>query len=240
MIHNDHLGTPQKMTDSTGAVVWAADYKPFGEATITVSTITNNLRGIGQYFDAEIGLLYNYFRNLNTTNGRYNEADPIGIQKGRNHLYIYVKNRPLRLVDPYGLFGAGGTGTTPFGHGDFPGSDYFDYNLEDNDPATGPFNDPERHFRDLSRSEADVNMAIAFCDKEAFERAMHRAQDYFSHYRHGYRYDPFSWNRCLGFGHLCPLINPTGADKNVDDWIDAARWTQEKLDSWKKMCGCRK
>ena len=45
--HNDHLGTPQKMTDASGTVVWSADYKPFGEATITVSTITNNLRGLG-------------------------------------------------------------------------------------------------------------------------------------------------------------------------------------------------
>jgi YD repeat-containing protein len=42
--HNDHLATPQKMTDSSGTVVWAADYKPFGEATVTISTITNNLR----------------------------------------------------------------------------------------------------------------------------------------------------------------------------------------------------
>ena len=35
--HNDHLATPQKMTDSSGTVVWAADYKPFGKATITVT-----------------------------------------------------------------------------------------------------------------------------------------------------------------------------------------------------------
>jgi uncharacterized protein RhaS with RHS repeats len=39
-----NLATPLKMTDSTGAVIWSADYKPFGKATITVSTITNNLR----------------------------------------------------------------------------------------------------------------------------------------------------------------------------------------------------
>ena len=30
--HNDHLGTPQKMTDASGTVVWSADYKPFGES----------------------------------------------------------------------------------------------------------------------------------------------------------------------------------------------------------------
>ena len=27
---NDHLGTPQKIMDGSGAVVWEADYKPFG------------------------------------------------------------------------------------------------------------------------------------------------------------------------------------------------------------------
>jgi YD repeat-containing protein len=34
--HNDHLGTPQKMTDASGTVVWAADYLPFGQADVTI------------------------------------------------------------------------------------------------------------------------------------------------------------------------------------------------------------
>ena len=113
MIHNDHLGTSQKMTDASGTVVWAADYKPFGEATITVSTITNNLRGIGQYFDVETGLLYNYFRDLNPAIGRYIEKDRIGLRGGIN-LYAHVRNNPLRYYDPYGLSSAtydSGTGT---------------------------------------------------------------------------------------------------------------------------------
>ncbi|WP_035217156.1 RHS domain-containing protein, partial [Desulfobulbus elongatus] len=53
--HTDHLGTPRKMTDSTGAVVWAADYQPFGRADLLVNTVENNLRFPGQYFDAETG-----------------------------------------------------------------------------------------------------------------------------------------------------------------------------------------
>jgi len=32
--HNDHLGTPQVMTDEMGQVVWKADYKPFGEGQL--------------------------------------------------------------------------------------------------------------------------------------------------------------------------------------------------------------
>jgi len=65
MIHTDHLGTPHKMTDANQAIVWSAYYKPFGTATITVSTITNNLRFPGQYYDAETELNYNFFRDYN-------------------------------------------------------------------------------------------------------------------------------------------------------------------------------
>ena len=102
--HNDHLGTPQKMTDATGQVVWAADYKPFGEATITVSTITNNLHFPGQYFDFETGLNYNYYRNYNATTGRYIEADPIGLSGGINN-YAYADSAPTAKTDPFGLYG---------------------------------------------------------------------------------------------------------------------------------------
>jgi RHS repeat-associated protein len=100
--HNDHLGTPQKITDSTGNVVWSADYKPFGEVTITVSTITNNLRFPGQYYDAETGLNYNYYRDYNPVIGKYIQADPLGLMAGAN-LYAYVGGSPINRTDPLGL-----------------------------------------------------------------------------------------------------------------------------------------
>ncbi len=110
------------MTDSTGTVVWAADYKPFGEATITVSTVTNNLRFPGEYSDAETGLHYNYISDHNPAVGRFIEADPIGIKKVKNHLYARVGNMPTRFVDPYGLetevtiWQPVGWGQSSFGH----------------------------------------------------------------------------------------------------------------------------
>jgi len=78
------------MTDSTGVVVWAATYEPFGKATITVEQITNNLRFPGQYFDAETGLCYNWNRDYNPQLGRYIESDPIGLKGGIN-LFAYAK-----------------------------------------------------------------------------------------------------------------------------------------------------
>jgi RHS repeat-associated protein len=100
--HNDHRGTPQVLTDSSGAVVWRATYDPFGQATVTVNTITNNLRDAGQYFDSETGLHYNWFRYYDPKVGRYISSDPIGLKGGLN-TYLYARANPLRYTDPLGL-----------------------------------------------------------------------------------------------------------------------------------------
>jgi len=101
--HNDHLGTPRKMTDSVGTVVWSADYTAFGEAAIDpASTITSNLRFPGQYYDAETGLHYNYHRYYDPRTGRYLTPDPIGLWGGINQ-FNYVSGNPLNWIDPWGL-----------------------------------------------------------------------------------------------------------------------------------------
>jgi RHS repeat-associated protein len=100
--HNDHLGTPQKMTDTAAKVVWSADYLPFGKADVTVSEVENNLRFGGQYYDQETGLHFNWHRYYDPKLGRYLKPDPIGLIAGVN-LYTYVHNRPLILIDPQGL-----------------------------------------------------------------------------------------------------------------------------------------
>ena len=99
--HNDHLGTPQKLTDGTGQVVWSASYRPFGEASIGVGYVTQNLRFPGQYYDEESGLHYNYHRYYDPDTGRYLTSDPIGLAGGMN-TYLYAEANPLRFVDPTG------------------------------------------------------------------------------------------------------------------------------------------
>lgn len=101
--HNDHLGTPQTMTDQSGTVVWQAEYEPFGKTTQGTATITNNLRFPGQYYDAETGLHYNWHRDYDPDTGRYLQPDPIGLEGGLN-LYSYVDGNPVNRVDPDGLF----------------------------------------------------------------------------------------------------------------------------------------
>src|SRR5690606_31952358 len=106
-VHNDHLGTPQVVTDQNQQVVWMADYQPFGKLT---DTQTNNIelysRFPGQYFDSETGLYYNYFRDYDPSIGRYIQSDPIGLEGGIN-TYAYVENNPLLFVDVKGLSKSG-------------------------------------------------------------------------------------------------------------------------------------
>jgi RHS repeat-associated protein len=108
-IHANHLGAPVAMTDAGRAVVWRAEYDPFGRATVTSAGPTLNLRLPGQYFDAETGLHYNMARHYDPGTGRYLQSDPIGLQGGIN-TYVYVENNPMNFVDPLGLFGSNSEG----------------------------------------------------------------------------------------------------------------------------------
>ena len=116
-VHTDHLGTPQKITDDSQAVVWNAAYLPFGEVEITTAAIENNVRFPGQYSDAETGLHYNYFRDYEPSMGRYLKSDPVGIQGGFN-LYTYAWADPIHMVDIYGLTPLDGTANFFAGFGD--------------------------------------------------------------------------------------------------------------------------
>jgi RHS repeat-associated protein len=108
-VHNDPLGTPQALTDEAGAVIWRAEYDPFGKATVDEdpdgdgSGVTLNVRFPGQYYDQETGLHYNYFRYYDPQAGRYLSSDPIGLGGGLN-TYAYVGSNPLIYSDVYGLF----------------------------------------------------------------------------------------------------------------------------------------
>lgn len=100
--HNDHLGTPQVLTDDTQTIAWKAAYTPFGEAVASIQTVENPFRFPGQYYDQETGLHYNYFRYYNPQTGRYITPDPIGLWGGTN-LFAYVGNNPVNWIDPWGL-----------------------------------------------------------------------------------------------------------------------------------------
>ncbi|MGF6349825.1 RHS repeat-associated core domain-containing protein [Variovorax sp. W2I14] len=107
--HNDHLGTPQRITDAAGTVVWSASYDAYGKATTQTTTnaataLTSYLRYPGQYWDAETGLHYNDRRYYDPDTGRYTARDPVGLGGGINP-YAYAGASPNRFVDSTGELG---------------------------------------------------------------------------------------------------------------------------------------
>ena len=102
MVHSDHLGRPIRMTDSTKATVWQAQYKPFGEPVTISGTKANNLRFPGQYFQIETNLAYNWHRHYDPTTGRYTQPDPLRFVDGPN-VYAYAGSSPFMETDRSGL-----------------------------------------------------------------------------------------------------------------------------------------
>lgn len=132
--HTDNVGTPVAMTNSTGAVVWRAHDKPFGEEYQTTATPHNSRRFIGKEKDKETGLVYIGARYLDPATGRFLQPDPVGPvdpmtgkvnskilnNPQRLNRYAYGLNNPYRFIDRDGretvvLVGSG-TSSNWLGH----------------------------------------------------------------------------------------------------------------------------
>ncbi len=103
-IYTDHLGTPRAVTSTTSSTpiwTWPWLQNPFGEKPASGSGYALNVRFPGQYFDAETGLNYNYFRDYEPAAGRYVQSDPIGLEAGVN-TYSYALDSPTTFLDSYG------------------------------------------------------------------------------------------------------------------------------------------
>jgi len=103
--HNDQLGTPWRVTNRAGAIVWSAeDYSAFGHAQVAAGAqIVQPWRLPGQYYDAETGLHYNLRRYYEPETGRYVTEDPLRFDAGTN-FYAYAHHSPTNFADPSGQF----------------------------------------------------------------------------------------------------------------------------------------
>lgn len=105
-VHTDHLGTVRAVSQGAN-VLWRWEGDQFGDI-LPNEDVDNNgqlftmpIRHAGQYFDSEVGVFYNYFRDYDPATGRYVQSDPIGLAGGLN-TYGYVGGNPVWAVDPKG------------------------------------------------------------------------------------------------------------------------------------------
>ena len=100
--HSDHLGSPSVITDEAGKVVWSADYDTFGDA---VNEQGENDIKYNSKEEDKTGLLYYGARYYNPETGRFITADTVKgnlIDSQSQNRYVYVKNNPLKYIDPTG------------------------------------------------------------------------------------------------------------------------------------------
>jgi RHS repeat-associated protein len=117
--HADGLGSIVALTNASGSVAQAYTYDSFGNITSGTPTITQPYTYTGREYDPETGLYFYRARYYDPKAGRFLQRDPIGFKGGINQ-YVYVSNKPVNFVDPYGLseciwFGFSGDITFVFG-----------------------------------------------------------------------------------------------------------------------------
>jgi len=104
----DHLGTSRVVTNATGTPLDDSDFYPFGGERAVLSSSGNAYKFTGKERDSESGLDYFGARYYAAGYGRFTTTDPIWIKLDRLidaqrlNLYSYVRNSPLRFVDPSG------------------------------------------------------------------------------------------------------------------------------------------
>nr|WP_263576181.1 RHS repeat-associated core domain-containing protein [Burkholderia contaminans] len=99
---NDLNGTPVRMLDHSGLLVWEARYGSLGKVIdIKTDVVEQPIRLQGQIFDKESGLHYNRYRYFDPDIGFFVSQDPIGLAGGVNP-YQFAPNL-FRWTDPTGL-----------------------------------------------------------------------------------------------------------------------------------------
>ena len=91
------------MTDRDSRLLWFGDYDGWGrlDSETNITGAHQPFRLQNQYFDAETGLHYNFYRYYDPNSGRFINQDPIGLLGGAN-LYQFADN-VTNWTDPSGL-----------------------------------------------------------------------------------------------------------------------------------------
>ncbi len=112
-VHPDHLGSGRRMTDTSGVVVYRAEFDPHGqmmsEWASDGQTFKNSRKFTGYERDWATNLDNANARMLHFRRGRFMQPDPLGAaatdaaNPQSLNRYSYVGNDPVNFVDPSGL-----------------------------------------------------------------------------------------------------------------------------------------
>jgi RHS repeat-associated protein len=106
--HSDWVGSSRFASTPSRTMYFDGAYAPFGEVYVQTGTADLSFTGMNQ---DTVPNLYDFpFREYNNIHGRWPSPDPAGIvavtltDPQSWNRYAYVRNSPLSLVDPLGLY----------------------------------------------------------------------------------------------------------------------------------------
>ena len=105
--HSDHLGSTSVVTDANGTVEQDVAYFPYGSTRNNTGTADVAYKYTGKEQDASTGLYFYEARYYDPVLGRFISPDPLVPDPGTPqdfNRYAYVRNNPLRYVDPNGAW----------------------------------------------------------------------------------------------------------------------------------------
>jgi RHS repeat-associated protein len=102
--HYDGVGNTVAITDSSETVVNSYDYSPFGMIISESEGFAQPFKFVGKLGVMAEGDFYSMrARYYDPQVGRFISEDPLGFDGGDVNLYVYGRNNPLLVVDPWGL-----------------------------------------------------------------------------------------------------------------------------------------
>ena len=210
---HDHLGSTRRLRAHDKSSHGEYEYTPYGEGhTAKGDFVTRRYAKLD--WDTTAQLHFAPFRYMGPRGGRWLTHDPLGTIGGPNR-YAYVNNNPLTGTDELGLW-------NDLTHGRYAD---LDHGLDS--PYFWPFS-TWMHFRDLDAVEAELRAFVPVCDAWRFLRLMHMGQDYFSHYRQGYRWP---------LGHIW-TTDPDNGLLHRKELRMMRTWTKRWEQKWIARCGC--
>jgi RHS repeat-associated protein len=105
--HQDHIGSSNVITDSTGKQVACYEYKPYGETSKASGSFSTDIRFTGKRLDDSTGLYFYGARYYDSELGRFTQPDTIvarPFDPQDLNRYTYCRNNPINYVDPTGHF----------------------------------------------------------------------------------------------------------------------------------------
>ncbi len=103
--HFNAIGSTSEITTEDAAISNTYNYSPFGLILSETEIVSNPFKYVGEsgIEQTNAGLYYMRKRLYDSLIGRFISMDPVKITAGDINYYRYVRNNPIKMIDPLGL-----------------------------------------------------------------------------------------------------------------------------------------